>query len=227
LVLINYNKQTKFEELDKELEQFRNNQDNLERSYNEMVELKYVLEKDSNFFAEVSRLIWSCLWVSKLWSLFGYTDRDPLNLLGQCLSPLINMLQAAAENFGKGGRGARDDAPLIADEEAVVQTSSYSGVKLGFVTGVVPRDKFSVFERVLFRATRGNLYMKYAEIEEPLKDNGQSVLKNVFIIFFQVCEGCSRGQPPSCCRAFLETSWEISNLLTCGDFFFVGWTIAN
>jgi V-type H+-transporting ATPase subunit a len=136
--------ETKFEELDKELEQFRNNQDNLERSYNDMVELKYVLEKDSNFFAE-----------------------------------------AAAENFGgKGGR-VRDDAPLITDEESVVQTSAYSGVKLGFVTGVVPRDKFSVFERVLFRATRGNLYMKYAEIEEPLKDNGQSVLKNVFIIFFQ------------------------------------------
>ena len=76
---------------------------------------------------------------------------------------------------------------LKTDEETgLVHTSSYNNFKLGFVTGVVPCEKFSVFERVLFRATCGNLYMKYAEIEEPLMDNGQHVLKNVFSIFFQV-----------------------------------------
>ena len=104
----------------------------------------------------------------------------------------------------------------------MVQTSAYSGVKLGFVTGVVPRDKFSVFERVLFRATRGNLYMKYAEIEEPLKDNGQSVLKNVFIIFFQV-----RSQHillSQCVLSRAETSLEISET---DNSLPLGWTIAN
>lgn len=101
---------------------------------------------------------------------------------------------------------------MITDEEAVVQTSAYSGVKLGFVTGVVPREKFSVFERVLFRATRGNLYMKYAEIEEPLKDNGESVLKNVFIIFFQVRDRRALSLVSSCVLSRAETSREISFL---------------
>jgi len=60
-------------------------------------------------------------------------------------------------------------------------------VKLGFVTGVILREKFPSFERVLWRATRGNLFMKHAEIEDLLKDPNTSemVEKNVFIIFYQ------------------------------------------
>jgi hypothetical protein len=39
----------------------------------------------------------------------------------------------------------------------------------------------------MFRATRGNLYLRYDEVKKPLKDNdGRDVAKNVFIIFFQV-----------------------------------------
>jgi V-type H+-transporting ATPase subunit a len=56
-----------------------------------------------------------------------------------------------------------------------------------YITGVVLRDKFQSFERIMFRATRGNLYLRYAEVKKPLKDNdGRDVAKNVFIIFFQV-----------------------------------------
>lgn len=38
------------------------------------------------------------------------------------------------------------------------------------MTGVILREKFASFERVLWRATRGNLFMKHAEIDDLLKD---------------------------------------------------------
>ena len=64
-------------------------------------------------------------------------------------------------------------------------TDSSKQVKLGYVSGLVPRDKSLAFERILFRATRGNVFLKQESIEEPVIDpvSGQKVEKNVFIIF--------------------------------------------
>ena len=39
-----------------------------------------------------------------------------------------------------------------------------------FVTGVITRDKLHTFERVLWRACRGNVFLRQAEIVEPLED---------------------------------------------------------
>jgi V-type H+-transporting ATPase subunit a len=59
-------------------------------------------------------------------------------------------------------------------------------IKFGFVSGVISRQSFHSFERVLWRATRGNLFMKHTEIEEPIPDAvSGNVNKNVFIIFYQ------------------------------------------
>ncbi|KAI8326975.1 V-type ATPase, V0 complex, 116kDa subunit family [Choanephora cucurbitarum] len=56
---------------------------------------------------------------------------------------------------------------------------------LGYVTGVIARSRMQTFERVLWRSLRGNLYMKSAEIDEPIVDpDTDSVIdKNVFCIF--------------------------------------------
>lgn len=122
-----------------------NNQEMLNRNHNELIELKYVLEKDEEFFAQAGQR----------------SDLD----------------------------GSRDtDLLLGRDEEGTFTASTTSGgVKLGFVTGVVPRSTFATFERVLFRATRGNLYMKYTEVDEDIKDpkGGPAIKKYVFIVFFQ------------------------------------------
>jgi len=135
--------ETRFEELEKELQQMNNNQEMLNRNHNELIELKYVLEKDEEFFAQAGQ-------------------RPDLD-------------------------GGRDTDLLLGRDEETFSTSTSGGVKLGFVTGVVPRDKFATFERVLFRATRGNLYMKYTEVDEDIKDpkDGKPVKKYVFIVFFQ------------------------------------------
>ncbi|XP_032452062.1 V-type proton ATPase 116 kDa subunit a isoform X7 [Nasonia vitripennis] len=72
---------------------------------------------------------------------------------------------------------------------------------LSFVAGVILRERIPAFERMLWRACRGNVFLRQAEIETPLEDpsTGDQVHKSVFIIFFQgdqlktrvkkICEG--------------------------------------
>ncbi|XP_069759269.1 V-type proton ATPase 116 kDa subunit a 4-like isoform X2 [Narcine bancroftii] len=59
--------------------------------------------------------------------------------------------------------------------------------RLGFIAGVIRRERMAAFERLLWRACRGNVYMKQSEMEVPLEDPSTlvKVQKNVFIIFFQ------------------------------------------
>ncbi|KAJ2892729.1 putative vacuolar atp synthase 98 kda subunit protein [Zalerion maritima] len=83
-----------------------------------------------------------------------------------------------------------DDAPLLEDVEQQLQGGeaqdrSFTGMNIGFVAGVINREKMESFERILWRSLRGNLYMNQAEILEDLvdpKDNSK-VQKNVFVIF--------------------------------------------
>ncbi|KAG9257438.1 V-type ATPase, V0 complex, 116kDa subunit family [Emericellopsis atlantica] len=82
-----------------------------------------------------------------------------------------------------------DDAPLLSDVEqnqgAPDAERSFSGMNIGFVAGVINRDRIGSFERILWRTLRGNLYMNQSEIPEPLVDpaNNESINKNVFVIF--------------------------------------------
>ncbi|KAG4418336.1 H(+)-transporting V0 sector ATPase subunit a [Cadophora malorum] len=82
-----------------------------------------------------------------------------------------------------------DDAPLLQDVEQPAQNGdaerSFSVMNIGFVAGVIPRDRVAAFERILWRTLRGNLYMNQSEIPEPLVDptNNESINKNVFVIF--------------------------------------------
>ncbi|KOB71505.1 V-type proton ATPase subunit a [Operophtera brumata] len=74
-------------------------------------------------------------------------------------------------------------------------------VQLGFVAGVILRERIPAFERMLWRACRGNVFLRQSEIDTPLEDPSSSdqVYKSVFIIFFQgdqlktrvkkICEG--------------------------------------
>lgn len=54
-------------------------------------------------------------------------------------------------------------------------------VKLGFVSGLVPRDKSMAFERILFRATRGNVFLKQNVVEERVTDPVQGEKVNILI----------------------------------------------
>ncbi|CAG9773066.1 unnamed protein product [Ceutorhynchus assimilis] len=58
---------------------------------------------------------------------------------------------------------------------------------LGFVAGVINRERVPGFERMLWRISRGNVFLRRAEIEKPLEDpqTGNEHFKTVFVAFFQ------------------------------------------
>ncbi|KAI9299240.1 V0/A0 complex, 116-kDa subunit of ATPase [Neoconidiobolus thromboides FSU 785] len=74
-------------------------------------------------------------------------------------------------------------APLLDDSHDT--ENLLGGNESNFVSGVIPRARMATFERILWRSLRGNLYLNYAEIEEPVIDpaTDEPVSKNVFIIF--------------------------------------------
>jgi V-type H+-transporting ATPase subunit a len=89
-----------------------------------------------------------------------------------------------------------DDAPLLRNAEAEEgramngdadrsQQQSFAVMNIGFVSGVIPRERLPAFERILWRTLRGNLYMNQSEIPEALinPENNEEVRKNVFVIF--------------------------------------------
>ncbi|XP_024372757.1 V-type proton ATPase subunit a2 isoform X2 [Physcomitrium patens] len=73
------------------------------------------------------------------------------------------------------------DRPLLQE-----QTEPSKAARLGFISGVVPKAKAASFERILFRATRGNMFLKQAPIEGTTIDpaTGEETEKTVFVVFF-------------------------------------------
>ncbi|XP_055852087.1 V-type proton ATPase 116 kDa subunit a 1-like isoform X2 [Episyrphus balteatus] len=58
--------------------------------------------------------------------------------------------------------------------------------RLAFVAGVIKRERIYSFERMLWRISRGNVFLKRADLE-PTKDlaTGHMIHKTVFVAFFQ------------------------------------------
>ncbi|ORY99322.1 V-type ATPase, V0 complex, 116kDa subunit family [Syncephalastrum racemosum] len=75
--------------------------------------------------------------------------------------------------------------PLLEQDVEQANYNELNRLNLGYVTGVIARSRIQTFERVLWRALRGNLYMNTAEIDEPIvdPDSDEVVDKNVFAIF--------------------------------------------
>lgn len=85
------------------------------------------------------------------------------------------------------GSSDLEESQSAQEESLLVRDSDHAyDVNVLFVTGTIERQAFHSFERMLFRATRGNMYIRYGEIDKKIIDpkTGQSVDKNVFIIFF-------------------------------------------
>jgi V-type H+-transporting ATPase subunit a len=57
--------------------------------------------------------------------------------------------------------------------------------RLGFVAGLIQQHKMVSFERLLFRATRGNVFFQSTEVGK-VQDPSTSELqeKSVFVVFF-------------------------------------------
>lgn len=76
------------------------------------------------------------------------------------------------------------ESPLLLEQEMLLDPSKQA--RLGFICGVVAKSKAAAFERILFRATRGNVFLNQVAIEDPVLDpaTGEKMEKIVFLVFF-------------------------------------------
>ncbi|GKV21092.1 hypothetical protein SLEP1_g31109 [Rubroshorea leprosula] len=143
------NLEIKLGELEAELTEMNANGEKLQRSYNELVEYKLILQKAGEFFASAQHS--------------------------------ATAQQREMESYQLGEESI--ETPLLKDQDTLTDQSKQ--VKLGFITGLVPREKSMAFERILFRATRGNVFLKQSPVDEPVIDpvSGEKMEKNVFVVF--------------------------------------------
>ncbi|GFP95167.1 v-type proton ATPase subunit a3 [Phtheirospermum japonicum] len=142
--------QVKLGEYEAELLEMNGNSEKLQRSYNELLEYKLVLQKASGIFHSAER------------SATAQHREVEEDVLGE----------------------RSIDSPLLLEQE--MSTDPSKQVKLGFVSGLVPREKSLAFERILFRSTRGNVFHRQVSVEKPVIDpvSGNKVEKNVFVVFY-------------------------------------------
>lgn len=116
------------------------------------------------------------------------------------LTELKHILRKTQVFFDEMADPSREEEQVtLLGEEGLM--AGGQALKLGFVAGVILRERIPAFERMLWRACRGNVFLRQAEIDTALEDPSSSdqVFKSVFIIFFQgdqlktrvkkICEG--------------------------------------
>ncbi|KAJ6708791.1 V-TYPE PROTON ATPASE SUBUNIT A [Salix koriyanagi] len=97
------------------------------------------------------------------------------------------VLQKAGELFHTAQSSvAAQQSELEAYNTTEAATDSALLLEQGFISGLVAREKSMAFERILFRATRGNVFLKQSVLENAVVDpmSGDKVEKNVFIVFY-------------------------------------------
>ena len=82
---------------------------------------------------------------------------------------------------------ANDSITRTLINEEAPNSGAPSRGRLEFVAGVINRERVPAFERMLWRISRGNVFLRQAELERPLEDpaTGVNLYKTVFATFFQ------------------------------------------
>jgi len=137
--------------------------------------------------------------------LEGYESQlRELNAYSEKLTREYNEKVELQEVLEKARRFFMTDAPRLAVSElSAGRSSSKPGallagahddearsdldMRFSSITGVVSTEEKVRFERMIFRATRGNCYVRFAPIKQPITDpeTGSLIEKCVFIVFFK------------------------------------------
>mmetsp|Transcript_9434 Transcript_9434/g.28487 ORF Transcript_9434/g.28487 Transcript_9434/m.28487 type:complete len:845 (-) Transcript_9434:1242-3776(-) len=156
-----------------------NNWKQLQSQYNELLENKHVLEKGAEFFKAAPT-------ISK--DNYGSLTSFP---------PLTDPNSFFSFRRRKSMSG---EDMLLHKQSANVSLATPD--LLSYTLGVLNQDKVATFDRLLFRASRGNAFSRYAEVEQKLMDTetGEPTDKVVFIIFHFGNEMASK--VTKICKAF-------------------------
>lgn len=127
------------------------------------------------------------------------SNKDALKKNYLELQELRHILTKATHFFEEQDRIQANDG--LGNTVITMEADRNQPLRLGFLAGVIDREKVPPFELMLWRICRGNVFLRTAEIEEVLEDpkSNTQVNKTVFILFFQgeqlkskvkkICEG--------------------------------------
>ncbi|XP_002532256.3 V-type proton ATPase subunit a1 [Ricinus communis] len=162
-----------------ELMEMNSNSEKLQRSYNELLEFKMVLQKAVAFLVSSN-------------SHAVAEDRE------------LNENVYSNNDYG-------DTASLL-EQELRSAPSNQSGLR--FISGIIPRSKVLRFERMLFRATRGNMLFNQAPADEEIMDpvSAEMVEKTVFVVFFSGEQ--ARTKILKICEAFGANCYPVTEDIT-------------
>ncbi|KAJ2658910.1 H(+)-transporting V0 sector ATPase subunit a [Coemansia sp. RSA 1199] len=147
---------------------------NLQLNQLELIENKYVLEEVSSLFTEIS---------GRQGAVGGQSGRGHASGSGrgQDAAPLLSR----ADTSSRRSIGSLD-AARAGDLEADIGVGGMGrDINVGFIAGVISRDRIATLERVLWRSLRGNMFLNYVDIEDPINDPNmeEPVYKSAFIVF--------------------------------------------
>ncbi|XP_042470784.1 V-type proton ATPase subunit a1-like isoform X1 [Zingiber officinale] len=93
-----------------------------------------------------------------------------------------------------------EDRLSLLEQSMQPEPSKKAGLR--FISGIICKSKELIFERMLFRATRGNMFFNQAPAGEQVMDpvSGEMVHKTVFVVFFSGDQ--ARSKILKICQAF-------------------------
>lgn len=122
---------------------------------------------------------------------FEKTENEIMELSQNAINLKSNFLELTelkqvlekTQSFFAEQDDAMNSKNLVLEDPNQVQTRG----RLGFVAGVIQRERVAGFERMLWRISRGNVFLRQAEVDITLEDpaTGNPLYKTVFVAFFQ------------------------------------------
>jgi V-type H+-transporting ATPase subunit a len=96
------------------------------------------------------------------------------------LKHVINFADSFLKDTSGGETSVTVDTTPLEQEQG--------SMRFNTIAGVIHTPKLVSFERILWRISKGNVFLKTTDIEEELEDpsSGESLQKSLFIMFFQV-----------------------------------------
>lgn len=142
------------------------NQDAIKAPYpRDMVDLEARLEKTENELLELSH--------NELNLAQNYIELTELQLVLE-----------SANNFFTDKEVMNLD---VSNGNGIDEGTHQQRERLGFVAGVIERERVFAFERMLWRISHGNVFLKRADLLKPIKEleSGNETYKSIFVAFFQ------------------------------------------
>ncbi|KAJ2688047.1 H(+)-transporting V0 sector ATPase subunit a, partial [Coemansia spiralis] len=148
---------------------------NLQLKHLELLENKYVLEEVSSLFSEMTGR------QAAASSRGGRASVATGASGGLDAAPLLTRVDTSSRR----SIGSMD-AVRAGDAEIDIEAGDIGhDINIGFIAGVIQRERIATLERVLWRSLRGNMFLNYVDIEDPIGDPKQEepVYKSAFIVF--------------------------------------------